>query len=52
MAFDAYDLNRFFFNFDVGMTVTRSGGDWFERRNDLAGCSGYGCFHRRTGEKF
>lgn len=37
MAFDLFDPNRFFFfNFDVGMTVTGNGGDWFERRNDQA----------------
>lgn len=36
-AFDRHDPNRFaFFNMDVGMSVTTTGSDYFDRRNDQA----------------
>lgn len=36
-AFDPDDPERFaFFNADVGMTITTTGGEWFERYNDQA----------------
>jgi hypothetical protein len=37
MAFDRFDPDRlFFFNCDVGMTITKNGGDWFDVRNSKA----------------
>ncbi len=36
-AFDKFDPNRFaFFNMDVGMSITTTGSDYFDRRNDQA----------------
>ncbi len=37
VAFDMLDPNRFaFFNADVGMVITDTASDWFDRRNDEA----------------
>jgi len=38
MAFDRFDPARYaFFNFDVGMTITTNGSDFFDKRNSQAG---------------